>query len=665
MSTRRSARPRLLPWAVLLGLAAGCGDAARSHNALSQTDGAPRDATPGGDIGSGPGDVATASDVAPPTPDANAGGDGFRGDGPPVDAALPDGRLPDMGVRDALPPPPPDAATLPPPVDARPVPDRVPPTPVDAAPVDAFIPPVDAAPPPDGAPEPPFPFDGPPPPDAAPVDAFVPPVDALIAPDGPPPPPEGCIDCHGDLTSAAPPRDTLGNVDTGAPGVGAHRSHLRNIGLFRPGRCEDCHVVPVGVDDLSHADGLPAELVWGEIPQADGANPVYAGGTCTNYCHGETLNGGSIGAPVWTTVDGSQAFCGSCHGMPPGGGHPQSNDCGSCHRQVMTPAGAFLNPALHVDGIVEVDIVGCVGCHDLPPQTGSHMLHSSLAEGAYGGLGTAANLANPADYAFGCGYCHPLDAARHRDGTVQVELFNAAAPAGNFKGRNPAAAYVPGPQVQRDDHGLPYTFGTCNNVACHSGMVTTSGAVPEPESAGFPFVGYPVVYPPYEVNRRPVSRPATWGAPNAGCDSCHGYPPRTTWPDTDGGAGESHSYIDAQGSEDLHFFNHAFDPLGCRTCHHDTVTDVGDFVRDANDITTLADVPIADYRKHVNGFVDVIFDKIDPLPYNAVPNLETAAWDPVRRSCTNVSCHKEQTEVFFGTPYRFENWVECDNCHRY
>jgi len=31
-------------------------------------------------------------------------------------------------------------------------------------------------------------------------------------------------------------------------------------------------------------------------------------------------------------------------------------------------------------------------------------------------------------YQFGCGNCHPLNNAMHRDGILQVELYNPAAP---------------------------------------------------------------------------------------------------------------------------------------------------------------------------------------------------------------------------------------------
>jgi predicted CxxxxCH...CXXCH cytochrome family protein len=37
--------------------------------------------------------------------------------------------------------------------------------------------------------------------------------------------------------------------------------------------------------------------------------------SCSNYCHGQTLgsSGGTNTAPVWTTADGTQAACHTCH----------------------------------------------------------------------------------------------------------------------------------------------------------------------------------------------------------------------------------------------------------------------------------------------------------------------------------------------------------------
>lgn len=598
-----------------------------------------------------------SADAAPPSPDATPPAPDAEAptpDAAPTVSDLAVAPWPDLAVppRDAAPPAP-DLPVTPTPDAAPQTQDAAPPNPDAALPPspDAAVPPpspdaVVPPPSPDAARPPPSPDAALPVPDAAPPPAR----DAAPGPDAAVLPTVTCSTCHGDADSPAPPRDLNGRMDTASPGVGAHRAHLAPQAEARQVLCEDCHHVPAELQDPLHLDRRPAETTWGEIATADGVVPAYVGGTCAVYCHGASLGGGTVPRPVWTQVDGTQAACGACHGLPPPAPHPADADCSACHTEVMAPDGTFLAPELHVNGRVEVEVHGCVGCHGLPPDTGSHRVHAGLAAAEYGGLGLAADQPGGDGYAFGCGFCHPRDAARHRNGRVDVELFDATAPADSLKARNPPTA--------------AYVAGTCTDVACHAGTATTSGPVPQPE-LDFPFLGYPIVYPPYPVTRTPAYAAPVWGAPGGGCGACHDYPPRSVAPDTDGGAGESHAFINDEGTEDLHFFNHGLAPLACATCHVDTVTVAAAWARDANDVITLQDIPIADYRRHVNGVVDVAFDRATPLPYRRPLDLAAATWDAERHTCADVSCHLQQTEVRFGAPYRYGNWVECDNCHRY
>src|SRR5262245_1405119 len=147
-------------------------------------------------------------------------------------------------------------------------------------------------------------------------------------------PSAGCATCHGDPSRAkfpaAPPSGTRGEKDTTALAVGAHQAHLQ-AGKLRPSiACSECHVVPT---DLSHVDGTPL-VTFGELARTGGAKPSWdrASATCSaSYCHGGTLPGGTNTTPQWTKVDGTQAACGSCHGVPPAAPHPQNPNCNSCH----------------------------------------------------------------------------------------------------------------------------------------------------------------------------------------------------------------------------------------------------------------------------------------------------------------------------------------------
>ena len=126
-----------------------------------------------------------------------------------------------------------------------------------------------------------------------------------------------CTACHGNPSRSpsaiapAPPVDTKGNTTTSAAGVGAHQRHLLGGSVRGPLACNECHVVP---GDVTHAF-LPLQLTWGALARTGGTTPTFdaATHTCANYCHGST---GSVPAPVWNKVDGTQAACGACHGLP-------------------------------------------------------------------------------------------------------------------------------------------------------------------------------------------------------------------------------------------------------------------------------------------------------------------------------------------------------------
>jgi predicted CxxxxCH...CXXCH cytochrome family protein len=190
-----------------------------------------------------------------------------------------------------------------------------------------------------------------------------------------------CTSCHGDASrpsnQAAPPVDTTGNTATTARGVGAHQSHLGSALRAGGVACTDCHVVPTST---THANGT-ATVTFGGTATLNGQSPSWNTTTLScsaTACHASTLTtGGTARAPVWTTVDGSQKTCGSCHGAPPSSGHHgvHSFDCVNCHGSGYSASGGTVNPALHMDGVKNVGGAGsaitswnpstraCVGCH--------------------------------------------------------------------------------------------------------------------------------------------------------------------------------------------------------------------------------------------------------------------------------------------------------------
>lgn len=173
--------------------------------------------------------------------------------------------------------------------------------------------------------------------------------------------PAQCTSCHGSK-NPAPPVDTEGHTATTASGVGAHQTHVLGTPRSRSVPCEECHVVPKNVLDPGHIDSTrPAEVRFAGAAVAFGASPAYVGGTCRDTsCHGAVFpdgndSGGTNTSPTWTRVDGTQAACGTCHGLPPPPPHPYGDlnpVCSKCHEDVNPDNITFSHPELHVDGTV-------------------------------------------------------------------------------------------------------------------------------------------------------------------------------------------------------------------------------------------------------------------------------------------------------------------------
>jgi len=499
----------------------------------------------------------------------------------------------------------------------------------------------------------------------------------------------------------------LGFTVAAASTTDAHPTHDAPP-VAQPIACAECHAPHGGMDHLLH---------FGPLANAGGATATWdpATATCSNYCHGQTLGGGLVTSPIWTRVDGSQAFCGSCHGLPPPAPHPALvTACGACHPGYTATS---VNLALHINGAVDLGGTGtgCDGCHGFPPATGAHATHVGFAPPAqvYGDTAILQDLfpadtptTAPSTYFFGCGNCHPLDPARHMDGTVEVELWSPAAPPGSLKARSAAtAAYDP-------------ATGRCSGAYCHSsGQLAPSWIRPRDGSA--------------------ILSPGWRSGEHLGCGGCHDDPP--AYPS--GGAGaptaNNHLVLADDGFEAGHFggfpsawhvSNHGSPNPGegasavtCQTCHVDTVDPArtgpsGFYYLDTTGNYDLGGGlglvctschtpgdPLAPTGaggalplRHVNGSREVVLDRRAVLPafpgLPAAPNTPTrpiweapgglsptdfgpdmaydgttlsahlgsAAYDPATKTCTNVSCHLAGTSVVWGGP---TGWVACSTCH--
>jgi predicted CxxxxCH...CXXCH cytochrome family protein len=506
--------------------------------------------------------------------------------------------------------------------------------------------------------------------------------------------PSDCSTCHGGLAAVAP-----------LP-VGAHRAHVQGGAFAGPYGCEQCHPIPA---HRLHADGR-VNVAFGPIGAANGAparwDPVTA--TCSEtWCHGRP--GRAVDAPQWNAGAGA-AFCGSCHGLPPGPPHPAvaPDGCRGCHVDTIREDGTIdVAGGKHVNGAVEG---GCGGCHALPPASGAHAVHLALGlppdVATYGDLRLAEDHPGAPGYAFGCGHCHPLDFARHAGGgaAALIDLAPAGAPPEGLKARNAADAAFDG------------ASGTCSGTWCHS-----SGQA-EPVFA--------------------VS-PAWRGGPGPGCAGCHGNPPRQPNGGPGSATANSHLALADDGYEWGHFaglpgpfhgtkHGGGFEgedaaPITCQTCHAETVDPASTGPSGFYWLDTTGDYdlggalgyrcgachapgdPVAPTRsgavrplRHVNGRRDVDFDARATLsgfaagwlpgapdtptrPYwvtnaafsESIPaggtvdgatysvELSGARYDPATKTCTGVACHLGDAPVW-GRAYTVDAAppaTTCCRCH--
>lgn len=520
---------------------------------------------------------------------------------------------------------------------------------------------------------------------------------------------------------------------------GSHERHLK-YRFNEVGNCEACHYNFTGngngcsgchmihgpfqnhIDQTINVTFDPGNSLFNE------GTGVYTGdttagtpyGTCSGlYCHG---NGTTVSTGVLNNYSaiawGSGALtCSSCHGYPPAytNGTPKANShlphdgysCDKCHYSVTTNGSTIATSRYHVNRTYDVaagtgisftysyaasggsctnischhggnavwgGTLACDGCHDAPPATASHTIHygGSIAQAGYGDVRIAADYGSTASsYIMNCGNCHPMDASHHGNGTIEVELYNATAPAGSLKALNPATAvYVNGTTSHLDSRGFAYSYGTCSNVYCHSYTDwTTPGGVQAPYTSSTSLPANLVVSTVY--------RTIAWGGPSLGCTGCHANPPSTTYLTNAGGSGNSHSWIDSYGYENLHNYNHSWQPISCSYCHNGTVTQLNSWTRNSYDVSTMSDVPIANHAKHVNGQRDLLFDPARLFNYSTSSygvvsmDLSTASYSQATKTCSNVACHMPrnsncggQQNVQWGMPYRWDSG-ECYRCHQY
>jgi predicted CxxxxCH...CXXCH cytochrome family protein len=468
--------------------------------------------------------------------------------------------------------------------------------------------------------------------------------------------------CHGGTENLAPPLDTMGHDDPTTKAVGAHQTHMSGGMGSAPVACDSCHVVPASVDEPGHRDHpLPAYVRFHGVSLTSNASPVWDenAATCANtYCHGKGLTGGSNTTPTWTKVDGTQAACGTCHGMPPAAPHVQNARCELCHAPTAGPNKTIANPATHVDGILQVQSGSdCTQCHGTmgistapPKDTHGATSTSSITVGAHAAhLQATLGLSRPVD----CGECHVVPATVDSPGHID----------------HPPPAYVVwGPLAARNGL-LPVwdrTSGTCANVYCH-GATLAGGTITAPK-----------------WNKVDGSQ--------AACGDCHGIPPPAPHPsDTNCDichlptAGPNQTI--AQPS--THIDGIVQVASGCSDCHGSSATNSAP-PRDVDGKTVTTLVTVGAHQTHLAGGISskavacqechVVPAAVDspghidhPRPAyvvfgpTATSSSAQPAWSHTQAQCTNTYCHALKGGGGSNTTPLWDKvdgtQAACGNCH--
>ncbi|MFT3916401.1 MAG: CxxxxCH/CxxCH domain-containing protein [Anaeromyxobacteraceae bacterium] len=391
----------------------------------------------------------------------------------------------------------------------------------------------------------------------------------------------GCATCHGDSTrvttdllKSAPPIGLDGETATTDRAVGAHQAHLAAGPLSKAFECSACHVVPA---DQLHSDGV-VKVTFSGLAGAKGT-PTFdtTNATCSVYCHGQTLSGGTLQQPLWTKVDGTQADCGTCHGAPPTTAPhtAKSTACHICHPGTVENDDVTIKVAngMHVNGTVEVndyhpanwatptvhgyaanaDLASCKSCHG--------------ADLAGGGTGISCATCHGATWQSNCTFCHG-DANRSANkpappvGT-QGELATSTRAVGAHQSHLSGGTMSSGVACT-ECHAVPTDLSHVDGV-----RKLTWGALATKDGAAPSYTATQTCASTYchgaTLNAGGTKTAPAWtgGAAEAACGTCHGAPPPAPHPTL----------------------------AACRTCHANTVT--------AGGAIDLAG------GKHVNGTVDV------------------------------------------------------------
>ena len=368
-----------------------------------------------------------------------------------------------------------------------------------------------------------------------------------------------CEKCHttnptsGGFYGTTGPDGTKSKTD---PYVGAHFQHITSMPYKYSAKiaCSSCHISPTGPYSPGHIDSaLPAEINFGSLAES-GLQGTYTSSEhqpsynfsskqCNNlWCHGGGMSsnegfgdygsvgadkdGGQLGSPVpavWNVpfLNGvGTNDCVKCHAFPPAAPLPgynhwddnhnrpyEANQCNICHKHVDTTGYVFINPALHVNGLVD----SCNTCHGRPPIDDATMTKPATGFLSAGMVGAhQAHALNPA-IKKDCNVCHDQYAEEMPSYFMEIgfNAYGGKVTRGTFYGYSTLTPNY-STRIRYKSTNAGTTVGiskdaelahTCSNLYCHGGGTDTLA----------PLAGGSNIKPNWEG-----------GSSQAACGTCHG-----------------------------------------------------------------------------------------------------------------------------------------------
>jgi predicted CxxxxCH...CXXCH cytochrome family protein len=418
-----------------------------------------------------------------------------------------------------------------------------------------------------------------------------------------------CSICHGSNNNAAPPVSIAGESSTSNIAVGAHQSHL-NAGAFRSAlHCSNCHTVPETVDQAGHINGS-VDITWSRLASSGGLDPVWVrdNATCSStYCHGSSLEGGTNNTPVWTTVDGSQVSCGSCHSIPPPEPHINISSCYYCHEESVTVADTInLSSSTHIDGTVQASDKSHPENWDEPAEHSYSFYDNPLD----------CKICHGNDYNGGisgisCDDCHTDETSSWRTLCTFChggsDNQTGAPPFGVHEETETSLAVV-GAHTKHVQESASHTGWDCN--VCHTKPSAFDDAGHIDGISGAEVIFSSIAGDTAQYDRSNASCSAVYchgnGINNSGailwtsaaamnCDSCHAYYSNSG---------------SLSGRHEIHIKDEGYQ---CSECHKEVI--------DSAD-------SIIDKSLHINRMPDI--------------SLSSGTYNSVSHSCNNTSCHEEE-----------------------